>query len=137
MGKYELSPMDHVWNRACDSFSKASLEAGDRALRDLLRAHGLICNGGVFHVFDVLTAPQIEAAKSGYRFFGLDQVAELLSRARELLDKKDDVGECEQAWDAEYAGFADDPILVERFKRHFNAHPSDFAPLEPDGGKCE
>jgi hypothetical protein len=137
MGKHKLGPMDHVWNRACDFFSEAPLKAGDHALRDLLRAHGMICNGGVFNVFDTLTAEQIEAAKSGYRFFGLDQVTELLSRARKLLDKGDDVGECEQDWDAEYAGFADDPILLERFKRHFNAHPSDFAPLEPDGGNCE
>ena len=105
MAKYELTPMDQVWNRACDSFSEAPLEAGDRALRDLLRAHGLICNGGVFHVFDMLTAAQIEAAKSGYRFFGLDQVAELLSRARRLLDEKNDLGDYETTMDAEYAKY--------------------------------
>jgi hypothetical protein len=132
MAEREMTPMDHVWNRACGSSSEAPLQAGDRALRDLLRAHGLICNGGVFHVFDCLTAPQIDAAKSGYRFFGLEEAVDLLSRAKDLLDKGDKIGECEAAVDAEYAAVADDSNLVDRFKRHLAANPSDFAPLAPD-----
>lgn len=132
MARYELTPMDPVWNRACDSFSEAPLQAGDRALRDLLRAHGPICNSGVFHVFDVLTPPQIEAAESGYGFFGLDEVAKLLSRAKRLLDESAGIGEREAALDVEYAALADDRTLVERFRRHFVAKPSDFAPLTPD-----
>lgn len=126
---YELTPRDRVWNRACDSFSEEPLQVGDRALRDLLRAHGMICNGGVFNVFDTLTSQQIEDAKSGYRFFGLDKVVVLLSRAKELLNKEDEIGEIEATMDAEYAEIADDPILVARFRQHFAAKPSDFAPL--------
>ena len=133
MAKHELTPPDLVWNRACESFSEEPLRTGDLALRDLIRAHGLICNGGVFHAFDCLTAPQLEAAMSGYRFFGLDQAAKLLLQARKLPDETDEVGDYEAAMDAEYAKYIpDDSELGDRFRRHFAAKPSDFAPLAPE-----
>lgn len=133
MADYKLTNLDLIWNRACDSFSTATLGAGDRALRDLLRAHGPICNGGVFHVFDVLSEPQIEAAKSGYRFFDILEVAELLTRAKGLLETEDEIEEYETTIDREYWRCVhDDSHLVERFKRHYAAKPSDFAPLTPD-----
>jgi hypothetical protein len=133
MAEYELTQLDRVWNRACDTFPREPLEAGDRALRDLLRAHGAICNGGVFFVFDALSPVQIQAAKAGYRFFELPEVADLLGRARDFLDKGVNIGENESTFDFEYARYVPgDSDLVNRFKKHFAAKPTDFAPLTPD-----
>ena len=136
MAKYKLTELDKIWNRACDSFSTEPLETGDRALRDLLRAHNLICNGGVFQAFAVLNEQEIQAAKGGYRFFGLPEVADLLARAKELLDKKVDLEEYEDPFDREYARYVpEESDLQERFKKHHASKPSDFAPLTPDGPK--
>ena len=140
MAKQELTPIVQVWNRACDSLSQEPLRLGDHALKDMLRAHGLICNGGVFHAFDVLTREQIEAAKSGYRFYGFHEIVDLLSRAKELLDEDAELGEYEERLDRKYSGYIGDSELYEHFKQHFAAKPSDFAPLTPGGswpGKCE
>ncbi|MCY2925138.1 MAG: hypothetical protein NT031_06805 [Planctomycetota bacterium] len=97
----------------------------------MLRAHGMICNGGVFHVFDTLTEAQIETAKAGYCFFGLGPVARLISRANLLLTgTAEELGDLEAALYAEYASYIpDDSELTSRFERHYAAKPADFAPL--------
>ena len=103
------------------------------ALRNLLRAHGMICNGGVFHAFETLGEDELEAAKRGYDFFGLSAVVELLNRAEKLIDDEGNLGENEARLDREYEDLASDAELVRRFRRHYAAKPSDFAPPATDG----
>jgi hypothetical protein len=63
---------------------------------------------------------------------GLDVVASLLSRARVIFEKGDDLGSHEQPLDNEYGHFIpSDRSLVDRFEKRLKSYPSDFAPLRP------
>jgi hypothetical protein len=75
---YKLTEADLIWNRAC---TLLMLRSGDRALAALLSFHGLAMNGGVLHALDCLNPKELEAAVSGYRFFGLNDVGDLLIEA--------------------------------------------------------
>ena len=128
---YELTEADMIWNRACGGDPLRSLR-GDRALADLLRAHGLAMNGGVLHAVECLTAEELTDAEAGYRFFGLAEVASLLSRARKLFEAADDADleNHEQQLDGQYAVLIpSDTSLVECFERRLKSNPSDFEPL--------
>lgn len=103
---------------------------GDRALADLLRAHSLVMNGAVLHAVECLTASESSDAEAGYRFYGLDAVADLLSRARTTLETDDDLGVHEQLLDGHYADIIPaDGSLVERFEKHLELSPFEYAPL--------
>jgi hypothetical protein len=132
----ELTEADMVWNRACGEDRLRSFP-GDRALADLLRAHGLAMNGGVLHAVECLTAEELTDAEAGYRFYGLAAVASLLSRARKLFETGDDLERNEQQLDGQYADMIpSDSSLVERFEKRLKSSPSDFAPLRAkDRGK--
>src|SRR5688500_6092656 len=72
-----------VWNRAhWDGRGWTATYPGDRALADLLLAHGETFHGGVHHVIEALSAKALAAALDGYRFFGLDAAAAALEDAR-------------------------------------------------------
>lgn len=132
---YKMTMADLIWNRACGE-SPLRVLVGDRALADLLQAHGLAMNGGVFHAIDCLTATELSDAKAGYRFFGLDSVAEMLSRAKEILKADDDLDSYESQLDREYMDIIpDDSFLVELFEKHLKTNPLDFeTPRERDLG---
>ena len=78
---------------------------GDRALTDLLRAHGLVMNDGVLHAVECLTAFELSDAESGFRFYGLEAAAFLLSRARTILETDDDLGVHEKQLDLDRVPF--------------------------------
>jgi hypothetical protein len=125
---YELTKADLIWNRACTG-GGPDPRAGDRALAALLLAHGLTMNGGVLHAVECLTAAEMSAAQSGYRFFGLDAVADLLAQARRVFEADDDVESQEPRLDQQYAALVlSDSSLAERFEKHWRENPSDFAP---------
>jgi hypothetical protein len=125
----ELTHADMIWNRACGEEPLRSL-LGDRALADLLRAHGLAMNGGVLHAVECLTARELSDAKSGYRFYGLDAAAYLLTRASTILESNDNLEFHERQMDQEYADIIPaDSALVQRFEKHLELSPSDYAPL--------
>jgi hypothetical protein len=126
---YQLIDADRIWNRACGDDPLRSLP-GDRALRDMLRAHGLTMNGGVLHAVECLTAEELTDAEAGYRYFGLGEVAFLLSRARKLFETGDDLDRHERQLDGHYADLIpSDSSLVELFEKQLKVKPSDFAPL--------
>ena len=126
---YKMTNADLIWNRACAGGGSDS-RAGDRALAALLTAHGLTMNGGVLHVVECLTPSEMSDAQSGYRFFGLDAVADLLSHARRVFEADDDLASQEALLDQQYAALVpDDSSLVERFEKYWRENPSDFAPL--------
>ena len=125
----EPTEADMIWNRACGEDSLRALP-GDRALADLLYAHGLAMNGGVLHAIECMTAEEQSDAEDGYRYFGFDGVASLLSRARPIFEAGDDLGSHEQQLDGEYARMVpSDSSLVDRFKARMKSSPSDFAAL--------
>jgi hypothetical protein len=87
-------------------------------------------NGGVLHAVNCLTAAELADAQAGYRFYGLDAGASLLSRARTILEAGEDLGDHETALDGEYSDLIpSDSSLVERFEEHLKSSPSNFAPL--------
>ncbi len=125
----ELTQADMIWNRACGEDPLQSLP-GDRALVNLLRAHGLVMNGGVLHAVECLAPSDLSDAESGYRFYGLDAVASLLSRARIILEIDRELGDLEQQLDGQYAEIIPtDSSLVERFEKQLELNPSEYAPL--------
>ena len=125
----DLNEADMIWNRACGGDPLRSLP-GDGALADLLRAHRLAMNGGVLHAVECLTANELSDAKAGYRFYGFDEVASLLSRARTIFETRADLESHEQQLDRHYAAMIpSDSSLVERFEKRFKSHPSEYAPL--------
>jgi len=127
---YELTEADRVWNRACMERGGTNPQPGDSALAALLQVHGLTMNGGVLHSVESLSLQELECAKSGYRFFGLDAVAELVARAQAAAKVGQDLESQEGLLNGEYAELIpDDSYLVSRFEEHFRTRPSDFAPL--------
>jgi hypothetical protein len=90
----------------------------------------MIMNGGVLHVFDTLTGPEIAAAQAGYEFFGFAGAAALLDHASRIPDDERD--DSESVLDAEYGQFvSDDGALVDAFEAHLALHPDQFAPVSP------
>ena len=133
---YELTEADMIWNRACGDDPLRDM-AGDCALADVLYAHGLAMNGGVLHAVECMTAEELSDAEAGYRFFGFDGVASLLSGARQVFEVGDVLGSHEQQWDGEYARLIpSDSSLVDRFEERFKSSPSDFAPLRANDVGC-
>lgn len=124
----ELTQADVIWNRACGDTSLRALP-GDRALADMLGAHSLVMNGGVLHAIECLTTSKLSDAKAGYVFFGLDGIASLFTRASALFEKGDDPEVHEVQLDREYCELIpSDDALVERFEKHLESHPSEYAP---------
>jgi hypothetical protein len=125
---HELTQADKIWNRAC--LNPVRILPGDRALADLLKAHGLIMNGGVLHAIECLKANELVDAQSGYRYFGFDSVVNLLSRAMSILETGDNLDIHEGQLDQQYACIIpDDGTLVDRFEEWLLSKPSDYAPL--------
>ena len=99
--------------------------AGDRALADLLLAHGMVMNGGVVHAIEALSLEEYSAALSGFRFFGFDEVALLLEGALRASEEDQDRA------DRSYGRLIPwDEVLIERFEAYYRFSPEAFAPIE-------
>ncbi len=117
-----------VWNRAAMGNTPAQPARGDAALAMLLRAHGLVMNGGVLHAAEVMEEQDFRGAIAGYLFFGLTSVANLLARARALPRGPADLGMQEALLDSEYHDLVpDDSFLFAILEGHLNAHPEEFS----------
>ncbi len=128
---YELTTADRIWNRACGS-NKLRTLPGDRALVDLLMAHGLVMNGGVLHAVETLPAEELSAAEAGYKFYGFPEAASIFSRARNVVQSGEVSDLLERQFDEQYSEvIPSDSSLVDRFETHFSANPSDYAKLRP------
>jgi hypothetical protein len=122
---HQLSAADRVWNRAALDAGGSAPHEGDRALAALLLAHGMIMNGGVDHAVDALSADELSAAVRGYKFFGLDDAAGLLSDATAA-----DELQLEEATRLYSLLIPNDGTLAGLFKRVYVSLPNAFAPLE-------
>lgn len=130
------SVADLVWNRAALADHRTqdlTLQVGDRALRALLLAHGLIMNGGVFHcAHEALSVSKLEAAMAGYAYFGFDDVVTILREATAIEFPWEESQEAASLdFDALYAAaIPTDVVIAERFEIRLTTHPYDFAPID-------
>jgi hypothetical protein len=131
----EIPASDLVWNRACEEFDiTPGMPRGDAALAALLLCHGMAMNGGLPHAVEGLEAEELARAIAGYRFFGLDEVADLVADvARQAADL--DPSDLDAADQLEvrsnerfYALVPDDDSVAGAFQAHFREHPEDYAP---------
>jgi len=126
----ELNEADMIWNRACGEDPLRALP-GDRALADLLYAHGLVMNGGVLHAVGCMTAQELFDAGAGYQYYGLNDAAFLLSRAA-IIDAGNDLESQGRNLDSEYGRLIpSDSSLTERFDKRLKTNPLDFGPFRP------
>jgi hypothetical protein len=87
-------------------------------------------NGGVLHAVECLSASELADAESGYRYYGLGEVASWMSRARTVFEAGVDLETYEHQLDRKYAALIpSDSSLVERFEERLKSHPSEYAPL--------
>jgi hypothetical protein len=116
---------DQIWNRAAMESGGSKAREGDRALADLLLAHGMVMNGGVGHALEVLSSDKLAAAARGYRFFGLDVVASLLEHSANATE--DEVDQADARYGALIPG---DQTIIDRFEALYSVSPQAFAPIE-------
>jgi hypothetical protein len=132
----DISASDLVWNRATELVDpRPGTAPGDAALAAVLLCHGMAMNGGLLHACDGLAADQLARAVSGYRFFGLDDVADLVSdvaRQATALDPDDlDTGERLEVESNQrfHELVPDDDTVVRAFEAHHRDHPEAYAPV--------
>ena len=126
----DLTEHDRVWNRAAMDDGGEAPRAGDRALADLLYAHGMVMNGGVHHALEVLTRDELNAAIAGFRYFALSAVAELLEEGLKDEGFGGDRDDAEDTANRRYwAVIPDDETIVVRFETLYASSPAEFAPL--------
>ncbi len=130
------SVADLIWNRAAMAEHRThgmSLRVGDRALRAVLLAHGSIMNGGVFHcVHEALSASELEAAITGYAYFGFDGVVTILREAVAVEFPWEESQEAASLdFEARYAAaIPTDEVIADRFEIRLTTDPQDFAPID-------
>ena len=122
---------DEVWNRAVE-YERGVTAPGDLALRDLLTFHGSVQNGGlvdaVGNYAEDLEFP-LPRVIDGYRYFGMDGVATLIS---ECAEEREAVGD--EDWDAmerlelrfDPRYTLDDEDLTASLRGRLSASPGDF-----------
>jgi hypothetical protein len=132
----EIPDWDLVWNRACGEFDiRPGMPPGDAALAALLLCEGMAMNGGLVHAVEGLEADELFRTVAGYRFFGLDEVADLAEHvARQLAAMDPTDHEAAERLELEtnerfHALIGDEEPLVEAFRAHFRAHPEAYAPV--------
>lgn len=129
---YELTLADKVWNRACIGPECASMH-GDSALEAMIHFHSVAMNGGVLHSIGCWSSDELEAIKNGYRYFGIDEISELIAAAQAALQKGVDEEVLEETLDRDYAArVPEDATLVHVFEAHYKSNPESYAPLVQD-----
>jgi len=97
---------DTVWNRAIAD-PGPDARSGDHALHSALAFHNLVMSGGVLDAVGRLSTEELTATYDGYRWLGLDSVADLISSIQSeigagALDDKDRVDALEASADDAY-----------------------------------
>ena len=125
----ELSMANRVWNRACELVGRPGPQSGDTELSAMLLAHNITMNGGVLHCVEALSVEELDSALHGYRYFGLNDAAEIIEEARSV--PPEDAVEAGDRLDAAYAGAVPtDSLLAATFEAHLRMHPEAYGPVE-------
>lgn len=117
---------DEIWNRAATERGGSAPGPGDAALSSALAFHNMVMSGGVDHAFDVLTHEEISAAAGGYRYLRLDQIADLIDRAKTTVDSADE-GAIQEIDDEYSELIPQDRTLLEHFEAALQRNPEDFS----------
>jgi len=118
------SRQDEIWNRACLESGGSAPREGDLALASLLRAHGVVMNGGVLHALEVLSQEERANAIAGYCYFGLTAAAQALAQAYEDTDEAEHAANSAYSW-----AVPNDEALAHAFRVGLLARPDAFAPV--------
>lgn len=120
-----MSDPDKIWNRAAEGLGG---EDGDDALAALLVVHGMVMNGGLVNALEVVDEEQLHAAIEGYRFFGLDEAADLIVETQAALDDDADPETLEATKDGEFYDIVpDDDTVYDAFLAKHEEEPTAFA----------
>jgi hypothetical protein len=88
---------------------------------------------GVLHAIGCWSSDELEAIKNGYRYFGIDEVSELIATAQAALQNGVHEEVLEETLDREYAArVPDDATLAQAFEAHYKSNPESYAPLAQD-----
>ena len=134
-----MDDAEAIWNRALESWAE-DVEPelpGDRALANALAFHSEVQSGGLDHALDAV-GELARAAADAFRHLGADDVAGIVERARELVERTaDEDGEVDVArleeedaeeFDELGERWPDDEDVERFFRAHLEAHPEEFAP---------
>jgi hypothetical protein len=125
-----LTIADQIWNRAAMEGGGDSPGPGDRALASLLLLHGLAMNGGIHHAIECVSEEELSAAIDGFRYFGLEDMAQWLRSAPGDPLLKEWTANTEAPAIFRYAEYVpSDAYLAERFEAVYRDRPSEFAAL--------
>jgi hypothetical protein len=125
----QLTKADLIWNRACIGDGPNPL-AGDRAFEAVLTFHSICMNGDILHAVESIEPKALACAVEGYRFFGFNDVADVIASAQATLEAGDVGDATEGMLDRSYGEIIpDDSALTQRFKDFLASYPSAFAPL--------
>jgi hypothetical protein len=117
-----------IWNRALGTEPFRMLK-GDLALYHMLFVNGYAANGGVFHAVEMDATEELADGIEAYRYFGLDEAADLLDQAKLLFEAGEDVGPLEEKFNKKYYAVTDDGALFKRLEAVLLLRPTEFAPV--------
>ena len=128
-----MDTSDRIWNRAAMQGGGDKPAVGDRALADALSFHSQTMSGGVLDAVE--RSDNLSAVEDGFRWLGLDGIAELLASVGHgteagALDDEDREETLEQEADERYnALLTSDADLEAAFRRRLEESPTAFAEL--------
>ena len=126
---YEQALAERIWNRACIGQEPASM-AGDAALEAMLSFHSGAMNGGVLHSIECFSPESLDDIKGGYRYFGIDEISELINAAQASLRQGAYEEILAETLDRKYAAkIPDDETLIRAFKAHYKSSPESYSPV--------
>ena len=106
-----------IYNRACTENGGPEPLEGDIALTNMLLGHGYIMNGGLEH-FEDLSEEERRESIAAYRFFGFNEVGDILVKAPKL--STEDILAAEEP----FSKF--DSEMMDMLRRFIEAHPDQF-----------
>ncbi|MFW5472501.1 DMP19 family protein [Knoellia sp. CPCC 206450] len=130
-----MDDADKVWNRATEVDLDEDAREGDRALHGALLFHGEAMSGGVLNGFEALEEDELEAARAGFEWLGMSEVASLLGRMADVIDATDlDDDEAadalESRLDRDYDALVPaDRTLEDALRRRLTEDPDAFGPV--------
>jgi hypothetical protein len=124
---------DLIWNRAALDGGGPRPLRGDSALAAALRLHNLAMSGGVFDTVERLIGTELDAAESGYTWFGHPAAVQVIAFVPDevragALEGGDRAERLEQEADRRYVdAIPADAALQGAFRRRLAEEPSAFA----------